>query len=153
MKIKVKVKIKRRVPEGTNIDLAPEKPDELANKMKERVSENTVTWGIKIIFADIIQLRGQLRIENKNSVQKSQGEDGPPRKKGKGKVVYGEQFFFCLNILDKYVKGVDMAVWNGARKAKPPAVAALNAASKMQEFEQREAIYKDHREEITAEFK
>lgn len=53
MKIKVKVKIKRRVPEGTNIDLAPEKPDELANKMKERVSENTVTWGIKIIFADI----------------------------------------------------------------------------------------------------
>ena len=64
-----------------------------------------------------------------------------------------KEFFFCLNILDKYVKGVDMAVWNGARKAKPPAVAALNAASKMQEFEQREAIYEDHREEITAEFK
>ena len=52
MKIKVKVKIKRRVPEGTNIDLAPEKPDELANKMKERVSENAVTRGIKIFFAD-----------------------------------------------------------------------------------------------------
>ena len=46
-----------------------------------------------------------------------------------------------------------MAVWNGARKAKPPAIAALNAANSMQEFEEREAIYKDHRDEITAEFK
>ena len=61
--------------------------------------------------------------------------------------------FFFIKKLDQFVSGVDMAVWNGARKAKPPAIAALNAANSMQEFEEREAIYKDHRDEITAEFK
>ena len=46
-----------------------------------------------------------------------------------------------------------MNKWNKARKAKPEAVTALNAANNMNEFARREAVYEAHRDEITAEFK
>lgn len=54
---------------------------------------------------------------------------------------------------DFLITGVNMDKWNRAKKAKPEAVTALNAASSIDEFVRREAVYEAHRDEITAEFK
>ena len=49
--------------------------------------------------------------------------------------------------------GVDSSKWYKAKKAKPEAAAALSAANTVQSFEDREAVYEVHRDELTAEFR
>lgn len=48
---------------------------------------------------------------------------------------------------------MDSARWHKAKKAKPDAAAKLKATNSMTEFEERESVFEEHRDELTAEFK
>ena len=57
------------------------------------------------------------------------------------------------NIFTVRVSGVDSDRWHKAKKAKPEAATRLKATNTMTEFEEREAVFEEHRDALTAEFK
>ena len=48
---------------------------------------------------------------------------------------------------------MDNAKWYKARKGKPGAAAAISAVNVEPDFDKREEIYSNHRDELVAEFK
>eukprot|EP00092_Neocalanus_flemingeri_P087963 GFUD01111089.1.p1 GENE.GFUD01111089.1~~GFUD01111089.1.p1 ORF type:complete len:578 (+),score=143.83 GFUD01111089.1:34-1767(+) len=83
------------------------------------------------------RMRGQLRQSQKLSGNEEDGEEQPPTKKGKTKIPYG----------------LDGSKWSRAKKAKPEAAVALSSTNAETEFEKREAVFEEHRDELTGEFK
>jgi hypothetical protein len=59
----------------------------------------------------------------------------------------------CLNYLYWLDAGLDSQKWHKAKKAKPEAAAKLRATNTETEFEKRESVFEEHRDELTAEFK
>ena len=82
-------------------------------------------------------------------------EGEPSAKKGKNKLIYGKfgKGLLWHSQLTDFCLGVDSSKWYKAKKAKPAAAAALSAANTEVNFEDREAVYEDHRDELTAEFR
>ena len=100
----------------------------------------------------MFQLRQQLKSELGKEASGEMGDE-PPAKKGKSKLIYGKTLN-DLNIessLDK--SGIDNDKWHKAKKARPEATAAISAVNAELDFTRREEVYKNHREEITAEFR
>ena len=48
---------------------------------------------------------------------------------------------------------MDSDKWHKAKKAKPEAAARIRATNLETEYEEREAVYEEHRDELTGEFK
>jgi hypothetical protein len=81
------------------------------------------------------------------------GEDPPAKKARKQKEVYGTVSDVLKNELTSKNAGVIAERWHTKKKSRPEAKALIAKTNEELDFEKREKVYEDNREELTIEFK